>query len=128
MGYIIKGSGNLESGTWAPIVNLEQAGISSTTFYLAYYTLVNNIVTCTVYGNAQFIFNFIQLSGVLGISIPIPTTNLNYIGIGQISGNATQLNIATTQFSSLFVTFIFETTTITTFNSNFCLSFQYEIN
>jgi hypothetical protein len=123
MGYIIK-SANIESGTWTPVFSIFTGNISNATALNAFYSKVDNIVNCTIYGLVDANLS-IQKSGAFITSFPISTVSSNSIGLanyidysngstGRILGN----KIALTVISNV--------PTIATFN--FVASFQYEIN
>jgi hypothetical protein len=127
MGYIIKSSGIIESGSYNPLIALELSACRGISLTRAYYTRVNNIVSCTIFGNGNFDFA-LDFSGIIDFDIPIPTTTLLPIGLGQISGNPSNTNIACFNSSSGNCRYFFSSNSLTNFNAGFTLSFQYEIN
>jgi hypothetical protein len=126
MGYLIKNT-DIESGTWTPIIDAEFSACVGVVIYKAYYSKVNNIVSCTIHGNSQF--NFLtNNAGLFFVSVPIPTTILEPIGVGQLFGNPANTNIACRDSDTIYARYFFYSNTLINFNSDFCLSFQYEIN
>ena len=126
MGYIIKGSGIIESGTYIPTLLAQNFAITGTTFDYGYYTRINNIVTCYVLAFSNFNFSFLNI-GTIEFSVPVPSTSISPIGLGSMAGNNLNINIAAYQNAGNQIRFDFRN--IGSFNNGgyYTLSFQYEI-
>ncbi len=126
MGYIIKSNGIIESGTYIPTLIGQAFAITGTFFEYAYYTRINNIVTCYVLAFSNFNFSFLNI-GTIEFSVPIPSTSISPIGLGSMSGNNLNINIAASQNVGNQIRFDFRN--IGSFNNAgyYTLSFQYEI-
>ena len=128
MGFLIKPSGGIvESGTWIPVLISENFAITGSFFENGYYTRINNIVTCYVLAFSNFNFSFLNI-GTLEFTVPIGSTSILPIGLGSMSGNNLNINIAASQNIGNQIRFDFRN--IGSFNSAgyYTLSFQYEIN
>jgi hypothetical protein len=127
MGYIIKSSGIIESGTYIPLVISENFAITGTIIENGYYTRIDNIVTCYVYALSNFNFSFLNI-GTLELTVPISGTLIFPIGLGSMSGNNLKINIAVNQVSGDVIRFDFRNTGSFNDGGYYTLSFQYEIN
>ena len=127
MGYIIKSSGIIESGSYIPTLLGQAYAITGTFFEYAYYTRINNIVTCYVYAFSNLNFSFLNI-GTIDFTVPIPSTSVLPIGLGTMSGNNLNISISAFQGGTNTVRFAFYNNG--SFNSAgyYTLSFQYEIN
>ena len=122
MGYIIKQS-NIESGEWTPTFFAPSGAVSNPILTKAYYTKVENIVTCTIFGGADFNFTFLT-QGDISTSLPVQTTLPSAIGVGTISQG---WNINSYMDSGIKIRFESNDNTINT-GISFFIIFQYEIN
>jgi hypothetical protein len=117
--------GNLfESGTWTPTFSGFTGCVVDATLISAYYSRINNIVTCTIYASADLNFSLNSGTGYLEFTPPIATTNFDPIGVGQLLENSTNCNIASYSSKMYFNS----TSSANVGVNSFTFSFQYEIN
>lgn len=128
MGYIIKSSGIIESGTWTPVLISSSSEITSTIFTRAYYTRINNIVNCTIQATANFNFVFNTVANIV-FTVPIPTTSVEPIGLGTLIANTYfPINISSYQIVGTNCKYDFRCGSFVNIGAGYSLSFQYEIN
>jgi hypothetical protein len=111
------------SGRWFPTESGSSSGsIDNISFVRAYYSVVGNIVNCSVFGNADF--NFVTLlNGFVNFSnVPIQTNTFYPIGYGTMAENVNIICTGETKFR------FFDNGSLLNANANFVIHFTYEIN
>jgi len=127
MGYVIKSSGIIESGTWTPVLISQTGACANTFFNQSYYTRINNIATCYVYAYSDFNFLLTSIGEVI-FTVPITSSSVLPIGLGSMSGNTDDITISAFQNIGTNIRFDFRSAIFLNTAGNYILSFQYEIN
>jgi hypothetical protein len=109
------------SGQWTPIGSGAAPAIDNVIFYKSYYSVVGNIVNCTIYGSADFDLIATQNSFFDLNNYPIPTTTFAPIGFGTMQDNIRITIMTETKFR-------FYSSAILNATGYFVLQFSYDIN
>lgn len=109
------------SGQWTPTGTGAAPAIDNLTFIKSYYSVVGNIVNCTIYASADFDMIANQNSFITMNSYPIPTTIFEPIGFGTMQDNI-RITIMTEN------KFRFYSSDVLNAAGYFVLQFSYDIN
>jgi hypothetical protein len=113
----------LSSGTWTPTFSNFTGCVVDATLLYAFYSQIDNIVTCTIHANVDLNFSLGGGSGYLIFTNPIATSTFTPIGVGQLYQDSTNCNIS----SNTSKIYFYSTSSANIGATSFTFSFQYEI-
>jgi hypothetical protein len=114
----------LTSGTWTPTLGDFTGCVTDASAISAYYTRVDNIVTATIFASVDLDFTLASGIGYCDFDVPIATTSPVKIGVGQLLGESTACNIA----SSTSKIYFNSKSGLDVGATTFTFTFQYEIS
>jgi hypothetical protein len=113
----------LSSGTWTPTLSDFTGCVVDATLVYAFYSQIDNIVTCTIHASVDLNFSLGGGSGYLEFTKPIATSTFTPIGVGQLHQDSTNCNISSNSSKMYF----YSTSSANIGVTSFSFSFQYEI-